>query len=97
MFRIDKVEANGSVTLTLAGVLNASAAVEAANAMGGPLRENRRLALDLSQLRYADREGIRFLATAMRNGVHLTGVPQYVGSWLRQEGLRQEGLDSGEV
>jgi anti-anti-sigma regulatory factor len=89
MLRIDKVEANGSVTLTLAGVLDAGAAVETANAMGGPLRGNRRLTLDLSQLRYADREGIRFLAAAIRTGVHLTGVPPYVGSWLR--------LDSGEV
>jgi anti-anti-sigma regulatory factor len=91
MFRIDKVEDAGSVTLTLAGVLNASAAVEAANAVGGPLRENRRLTLDLSQLRYADREGIRFLAAAMRDGVHLTGVPRYIRSWLSHEGLRGEG------
>lgn len=91
MFRIDKVEDAGRVTLTLAGVLNASAAVEAADAMGGPLRENRRLTLDLSQLRYADREGIRFLAAAIRNGVHLTGVPRYIRSWLGQEEVRQEG------
>jgi len=91
MFRIDKIEVDGSITLTLAGVLDASGAVEALNAMGASLRENRRLALDLSQLRYADREGIRFLATAMRNGVYLTRVPQYIRSW-----LKQEGLDSGE-
>jgi anti-anti-sigma regulatory factor len=88
MLRIDKIEDAGSVTLTLAGVLDASAAVEAQNAMGGPLRENRKLTLDLSQLRYADREGIRFLAAAISNGVPLTGVPQYVASWLKLEGLR---------
>jgi anti-anti-sigma regulatory factor len=85
MFRIDKIEVDGSVTLTLAGVLDASAAVEALNAMGGPLRENRSLTLDLSQLRYADREGIRLLAAARRNGVRLIGVPQYIQSWLRFE------------
>jgi len=60
MLRIDKVEASGSVTLTLAGVLDASAAVEAANAMGGPLRQNRRLTLDLGHLRYADRDKTAF-------------------------------------
>jgi ABC-type transporter Mla MlaB component len=86
MFRIDRVEGTGRVTLTLAGVLNASAAVEAAKAMGGPLRENRRLTLDLSQLRYADREGILFLTAAMRTGVRLTGTPPYIRSWLDQEG-----------
>jgi hypothetical protein len=85
MLRIDKVEASGSVTLTLAGVLDASAAVEAANAMGGPLRHNRRLTLDLGQLRYADREGIRFLAAAVQNGVQLAAVPQYIQLWLRLE------------
>jgi ABC-type transporter Mla MlaB component len=85
MFRIDKTEHNGRVTLTLAGVLVASAAVETANAMAGPLRQNRRLTLDLSQLRHADREGILFLAAAMRKGIHLTGVPHYIRLWLRLE------------
>jgi ABC-type transporter Mla MlaB component len=91
MFRIDETGTNEGITLTLAGVLNASAAGETANAMGGPLRENRRLTLDLSQLRYADREGIRFLAAAMRNGVHLSEVPRYIRAWLSREGLRGEG------
>jgi ABC-type transporter Mla MlaB component len=85
MFRIDETERHGRVTLTLAGVLNASAAVETANAMVGPLRQNRRLTLNLSQLRHADREGILFLAAAMRKGVHLIGVPRYIRSWLRFE------------
>jgi anti-anti-sigma regulatory factor len=85
MLRIDKVEASGSVTLTLAGVLDASAAVEAANVMGGLLRQNRRLTLDLGQLRYADREGIRFLAAAVQNGAQLAAVPQYIQLWLRFE------------
>ena len=85
MLRIDKVEASSSVTLTLAGVLDAIAAVEAANAMGGPLRQNRGLTLDLGQLRYADREGIRFLAAAVQNGVQLAAVPQYIQLWLRLE------------
>jgi anti-anti-sigma regulatory factor len=85
MLRIDKVEASGSVTLTLAGVLDASAAVEAANAMGGLLRQNRGLTLDLGQLRYADREGIRFLAAAVQYGVQLAAVPQYIQLWLRLE------------
>jgi len=85
MLRIDKVEANGRVTLTFAGVLDASAAVETANAMVGPLRQNRRLTLDLSQLRHIDHEGILFLAAAMRKGVHLTGVPRYIQLWLRFE------------
>jgi ABC-type transporter Mla MlaB component len=91
MFRIDRVVDTGRVTLTLAGVLDASAAAETANVMGGPLRTNRRLTLDLSQLRYADREGMLFLAGAMRNRVRLTGIPRYIRSWLKQEGLRQEG------
>jgi anti-anti-sigma regulatory factor len=91
MFRVDETETNEGVTLTFAGVLNARAAGETANAMGGPLRENRRLTLDLRQLRYADREGIRFLAAAMGNGVHLSGVPRYIRAWLSQEGLSGEG------
>ena len=85
MFRIDKIEVDGSVTLTLAGVLDTSTVAEALNAMGDPLRENRKLTLDLSQLRYADREGIRLLAAAMRNGVQLIEVPQYIQLWLRFE------------
>jgi ABC-type transporter Mla MlaB component len=85
MFRIDKRERGGRVTLTLAGVLDASAAVETANAMVGPLRQNRKLILDLSTLRHADREGILFLAAAMRKDVQLTGVPRYIRLWLRFE------------
>jgi ABC-type transporter Mla MlaB component len=85
MFRIDKTEGRGRVTLTLAGVLDAGAAVETAHAMVGPLRQNRRLTLDLSRLRHADREGILFLAAALRKGVQLTGVPRYIRLWLRFE------------
>jgi hypothetical protein len=39
----------------------------------------------LSHLRHADREGILFLAAALRKGVQLTGVPRYIRLWLRFE------------
>ncbi len=85
MFRIDKSQRGGRVTLTLAGVLDAGAVVKTGNAMVGPLRQNRKLILDLSELRHADREGILFLAAAMRKEVQLTGVPRYIRLWLRFE------------
>lgn len=86
MFRIDEMHTNGGTTLALAGVLDAQGAAEVTRALGG-LRQNGRRTLNLRQIRYADRDGVVFLISAVRAGVQLTGVPLYIRTWLGHEGL----------
>jgi len=48
--------------------------------------ESNPLAIDLTQVVLADREGVRFLAARELNGAELRNCPAYIREWVTREG-----------
>jgi hypothetical protein len=49
------------------------------------------IALDLRELKLADREAVRFLASCEAKGMKLANCPAYIRAWIEKEAAQDEG------
>lgn len=52
------------------------------------LRENRAVALDLTEVTLVDRDVVNFLAVCERRGIELRNCPAFLREWIVKEHLR---------
>jgi anti-anti-sigma regulatory factor len=86
-FRIERLAGEGDIT-----VLRVSGWIDAENVE--TLRdlleqENRKVAIDLSEVALINREAIRFLARSEANGVELRNCADYIREWVDRERHRE--------
>jgi hypothetical protein len=49
------------------------------------------IALDLRELKLADRDAVRFLASCEAKGMKLANCPAYIRAWIEKEAAQDEG------
>lgn len=92
MFRMDEFHTtNRCVTLSLAGAFTSDYVRETRSKLEDIRQQGYAVALDLSQLRQIDRDGIALLISASRAGTQLVNAPPYVVTWIRQEARQNNG------
>ena len=87
MLRIhSKPEPAGTVSLVLAGRMNANSLGDLRRAIDRARRQRaRRVALDLSEITLADRASIDFLAQQSREEIELINCPPYLEAWIARD------------
>jgi hypothetical protein len=78
------------LTVALIGTIASEYLDELEDVVRRAARERCRLSFDLSQVCLADRDAVRFLASALERRVRLTGCPAYLREWLRSESRTQD-------
>jgi hypothetical protein len=93
MLRIEATrETDDDRTIALTGTIGGEHLPELEDVVERAAGDRRRLSFDLSQVRLADREAVRFLTWAVERHVRLVGCPAYLREWLRSEAKgRQAG------
>jgi ABC-type transporter Mla MlaB component len=92
VFRMDEFHTeNLCVTLSLAGAFTSDYVREARSRLEHIRQQGYAVALDLSQLRQIDRDGIALLIWATRSGTQLVNAPPYILTWITQEALQNNG------
>ena len=72
------------VTFTLSGRINAEAVAELQKLFEVE-GQDRRKALDLKEVKLADRDAVGFLARCEANGIQLENCPAYIREWIIRE------------
>ena len=89
MLRITEIELNGDgATLRLEGRLVGTLGAEVERACDKHLSKGHRLALDLTDLSFADRAAIALLQQLRRRGVALTNCSPFLNEELKQSVLQ---------
>jgi len=83
-FRID-TEARGSVTIFILSGRLAQSAVAELKRLFALHTDYRKIALDLKDVRMADREAVRFLIGCEADGVTLEHCTPYIREWMERE------------
>src|SRR5438552_17216283 len=87
-----RVEPN-TVTLSVAGILNAAGIADFDRALDEARRLQRPLVLDLTNVRLIDRPTLKYLIDVMQDEVRLVVCPDYVEHWIYRESTRGQMLD----
>ena len=87
-----RVEQN-TVTLSVAGILNAAGIADFDRALGEARQLQRPLVLDLTDVRLIDRPTLKYLIDVMQDEVRLVICPEYVEHWIYRESTRGQMLD----
>jgi hypothetical protein len=95
--RIERSERGGLTVFAVSGHLEAEY-IDELRRLFGPSRNFTRIILDLSELRLADRECIRFLCSSEARGITLENCPHYIREWIQKEAgtLALDGRDDAE-
>jgi predicted metal-binding protein len=80
--RIERSERQGFTVLTLSGHMEAQQVPELKGLFD---RDYRNIALDLRDVRLADRDAVRFLRGCEADGMKLENCPAYVREWMDRE------------
>jgi len=83
-----RVEPN-TVTLSVAGILNAAGIADFDRALDEARRLQRPLVLDLTNVRLIDRPTLKYLIDVMQDEVRLVVCPEYVEHWIYRESSRE--------
>lgn len=78
-------ESRTSLTVALAGSLEAEYLPELEELARRAARDGRRLSLDLTQVRMVDRDAVAYFATGPGRRARLTGCPTWLHKWLDAE------------
>lgn len=78
-------ESKTSLTVALAGSLEAEYLPELEELARRAARDGRRLSLDLTQVRMVDREAVAYFATGAGRQARITGCPTWLRKWLDAE------------
>lgn len=82
--RIERFEREGFTVFVLSGRLDVEYIAELRR-LFGPLRNYSRFILDLSDVKLADRDAVRFLYYCEAHALRLENCPQYIREWMEQE------------
>jgi hypothetical protein len=94
--RIERSERQGFTVFALSGRLNTEYIGEL-QALFGLLEDYPNLILDLSELKLADRDGIRFLCKCEARGLRLENCPQYIRQWMKIETVNDLASEQRDV
>ena len=75
-----------SLRVELYGQLTSEYLPELENALLADGRDSRRIKLDLSNVGFVDRAGMKFLCGAKSRNIAIENIPSYVLRWIEQEG-----------
>jgi len=79
-------EATNSLRVHLCGQFTAEYVPELQKALSPENADAARIALDLSNVTFVDREAMVFLCGARSRNVAIENIPSYVTRWIEQEG-----------
>lgn len=94
MLRIERKE-NGEVVFRVSGRLNAENVAEI-RALIGAERRGSRIVLDLTDLRSADSEAVRFLEICEADSIKLKNCSAYIREWIKRERLERQSDKGSE-
>jgi hypothetical protein len=87
-FKIETSELEGFIVLSLSGRIEAGYLGELIRVV--ELQDNTRdIVLDLQQIRLADRESVKFLASCEAKGIKVENCPTYIREWMEREKERR--------
>lgn len=84
-FIVQRAAKEDDVTFTLSGRIKAEEVAELQRLFEVE-RQNRRIVLDLKEVKLADQDAVRFLARCEANGTRLVNCPAYIREWIAGEG-----------
>lgn len=82
--RIERSERKGFTIFALSGRIDAECTSEL-EGLFGPRTRYANIILDLSDVRLADRDAVRFLAHCEEHGIRLERCPAYIREWIKRE------------
>jgi hypothetical protein len=82
--RIDRSADDGLVVFSLSGRVDADYLGELGRLLESEAGD-RRIALDLKEIKLVDRQAVRFLAGCEASGVRLRNCPPYIREWIVRE------------
>jgi anti-anti-sigma regulatory factor len=86
---VTRVEATGVVTLVLGGTFNASSVADFDRALQAAMQLDRRIVLDLTNVRLIDRPTLQYLIDLLNeDDDRLVVCPDYVEHWIDRESSR---------
>jgi hypothetical protein len=83
--RVQKSAKGGVVAFTLSGRIRTEEVAELQRLFEAE-GEDRRIVLDLKEVKLVDRDAVRFLARCEAQGVRLKNCPPYIREWIKGEG-----------
>lgn len=83
-----RFDANGTLTIFLAGTLNAACVADVDRALESARHLKISVVLDLSRVRLIDRPTTQYLVDVMQHDVRLANCPDHVARWIYREWLR---------
>ena len=89
--RIERSARQRFAVLTLSGRMEAEQVTELKELFD---RDYRDIILDLSELRLADRDAVRFLKGCEADGMKLENCPAYLREWMDREGVNRTPQES---
>lgn len=82
--RIERSQRQGFTIFVLSGRMDAEYTSELER-LFGPRARYTSIILDLSDVRLADRDAVRFLARCEQGGIRLENCPAYIREWIKRE------------
>jgi len=83
-----RLDQDGTLTVFLAGRLDASCVADVDRALESSRRLQQWVLLELSRVRLIDRPTTQYLIDVMAHDVRLTNCPDHVERWIQREWLR---------
>ena len=80
-----RLDADGTLTVFLAGTLDAGCVADVDRALESARRLRTPVVLDLSRVRLIDRPTTQYLVDVLQQDVRLANCPDYVERWIRRE------------
>jgi anti-anti-sigma regulatory factor len=87
--KIQKSEKEGVVVLTLIGRIRTEEVTELRRLLEVE-GQDRRVVLDLQEVKLVGRDVVRFLARCETNGTRLENCPAYIREWIVSEGTQSD-------
>ena len=75
----------GTLRVNLCGRFTSEYIPEVKKALSPNRKKAQRLALDLSNVTFVDRQAMEFLTTAKSRNIKIDNLPSYVTRWMQQE------------
>jgi len=80
-----RFDADGTLTVFLAGTLDIGCVADVDRALESARRLHRPIVIDLSKVRLIDRPTMQYLIDVMQDDIRLANCPDHVERWLERE------------
>jgi hypothetical protein len=84
----------GTLKVNLCGRFTSEYILEVKKALSPNRHKAQRLALDLTNVTFVDREAMEFLTVAQSRNIKIDNLPSYVTRWMQQEAANDSSLSS---